>query len=125
MGELKIACDHKSIAAIVGIDLTKAFDYLPHELLTAKMKSYVLSSDSLLLLRSYLIGRFQRVQIVDSFSDWTMINRGVPQGSVLGPLLFNIFINEIWYISRSSEIKTDADDTQFFYSGHYPTFNAG
>ena len=57
--ELRIACDHKSIAAIVGIDLTKAFDCLPHELLLAKLKSYGLSSDSLSLLRSYLTDRFQ------------------------------------------------------------------
>ena len=118
--ELRIACDHKSIAAIVGIELTKAFDCLPHELLLAKLKSYGLSSGSLLLLRSYLTDRFQRVKIGDTFSDWTRINKGVPQGSVLGPLLFNIFINDLLHISRSSEINTYADDTQFFTSGQDP-----
>ena len=54
------------------------------------------------------------------FSDWTRTNKGVPQGSVLGPLLFNIFINDLMYISRSSEINTYADDTQFFISGQDP-----
>ena len=115
--ELRIACDHKSIAVIVG--MTKAFDCLPHKLLLAKLKSYGLCSDSLSLLRSYLIDRFQ-VKIGDTFSDWTRINRGVPQGSVLGLLLFNIFINDLLYISRSSEINTYADDTQFFTSGLDP-----
>ena len=117
---MRIACDHKSIAAIVGIDLTKAFDCLRHKLLLAKLKSYGLSSDSLSLLRSYLSDRFQRVKTGDTFSDWTRINRGVPQGSVLGPLLFNIFINDLLYLSRSSEINTYADDTQFFTSGMDP-----
>lgn len=78
--ELRIACDNKFIAAIVGIDLTKAFDCLPHELLLAKLKSYGLSNDSLLLLRSYLTERSQRVKIGDTFSDWTRINKGVPRG---------------------------------------------
>ena len=61
-----------------------------------------------------------RVKIGDTFSDWTRINRGVPQGSVLGLLLFNIFINDLLHISRSSEINTYADDTQFFTSGLDP-----
>ena len=85
--ELRTAYDHKSIAAIVGIDLTKAFDCLPHELLLAKLKSYGLSSNSLSMLRSYLTDRFHRDKIGDTFSDRTRINKGVPQGSVLGPLL--------------------------------------
>ena len=54
--DLRIACDNKSITAIVGIDLTKAFDCLPHELVLAKRKSYGLSSDSLLLLRCNITG---------------------------------------------------------------------
>ena len=90
------------------------------ELLLAKMKSYGLSSDSLLLLRSCLTDCFQRVKIGDTFSDWRRINRSIPQGFVLGPLLFNILKNDLLYIIRSSEINTYADDTQFFTSDQDP-----
>ena len=68
--------------------------------------------DALLLIRSYLSNRQQRVKINSSFSDWKEIKIGVPQGSVsvLGPLLFNVFVNDIFWFSHRTKICNYADD---------------
>ena len=70
--------------------------------------------DALQLIRSYLSNRQQRVKINSSFSDWKEIKIGVPQGSVLGPLLFNVFINDIFWFANRTKICNYADDTTIF-----------
>ena len=75
------------------IDLSKALDTLNHELLIAKLSTYSFNNESLKLLRSYLANRWQRTKINKSFSRWTEFLHGVPQGSVLGHLLFNIYFS--------------------------------
>ena len=85
---------HEYVAAVL-MDLSKAFDCLPHDILLSKLSAYGLRNESVQLLNSYLSGRKQQIKLNNIASSWSVIKKGVPQGSILGPLLFNVFINDI------------------------------
>lgn len=82
--------DKGELLAVMTMDLSKAFDVIAHSLLLAKLKAYGVGEDCCALLRDYLSDRSQRVKIGDTHSTWKQVSRGVQQGSVLGPMLFNI-----------------------------------
>ena len=90
------ALDKKDYACAMFMDLSKAFGTLNHNLLTAKLGVYGFDRKSLSFMKGYLSDRQQPVLVNNNFSSCEKIITGVPQGSILGPLLFNIFINDIF-----------------------------
>jgi hypothetical protein len=99
---------------IIYLDFSKAFDSVSHNLLIHKLKELGMSSRMLNWFNSYLRNRYQRVVVNGGTSKWLPVKSGVPQGSILGPLLFNIFISDMSYVPKHSNIVFYADDTKCF-----------
>ena len=115
------ALDKKKDVGVVAIDLSKAFDSICHDnLLLAKLKAYGVQDSAFKLIQSYLLGRLQRVKCNGNVSDWLPFRCGVPRGSLLGPLLFNIFVNDVNYSAGFSSLRLYADDTTQYVSHECP-----
>ena len=108
---------HEYVAAVL-MDLSKAFDSLPHDMLLMKLQAYHhgLSVKACALISSYLSGRLQQVRLGPHCVDWCDIIKGVPQGSIIGPLLFDIIINYIFHFLDMSFLHNYADENTLSYS---------
>lgn len=113
------AADERKAAVLIALDFSKAFDTIDHELLCAKLHYYGFDQMSLSFFRSYLNGRTQRVKIGHEVSQSKAVQSGVPQGSVLGPLLFTVYTSDMFRCVNYCHIQAYADDTQIVHTFDY------
>ena len=100
----------KSCAALL-TDLSKAFDCIVHDFLIAKLEAYGFSYEALKVIYNYLTDRKHRTKVNNSFSDFVDLLLGVPQGSILGPLLFNIYICDLFFFVEEDNVTSYTDGT--------------
>ena len=108
------ALDDSELTVLVLIDYSKAFDTINHRILFAKLKALGFHSDAISWIVSYLTDRKQKVKTLNDESGWEHIVNGVPQGSVIGPLLFSIMVYDIKQVMEECDYHMYADDTQAY-----------
>ena len=113
--DLYNALDDGELTLLVLLDYSKAFDTINHRILFAKLKALGFTFDAVSWIVGYLTGRKQKVKTQTDESGWESIQYGVPQGSVLGPLLFSLVVNDISTCIKYGNYHMYADDTQIYY----------
>ena len=114
----KSAIDNKKLFGALLIDLSKTFDCLTHDLLIAKLSAYGFNVSALRFVHSYLKNRMQRTKTNSEYSSWEEIMFGVPQGSILGPLLFNILLCDLFLVMENIDTASYADDNMPYTTGN-------
>ena len=112
--KMKASQDNKQFFAAILTNLSKVFDCICYDLLIAKLNPYGFDRKTLKFIDDYLNGRSQKFKLGSSFSSELNISYGVPQGSILGPLLFNIDICDLFFLNITSDIANYADDTTLY-----------
>ena len=115
--KIKKIRDNKGVFAAVLTDLSKAFDCIPHGLLIAKLNAFGFDKKSLSFISAYLYNREQKTKVGSEFSDFLNILFGVPQGWMLGTILFIIFITDLFFINNDTDFASYADDTTPYVCG--------
>ena len=113
MKNVENVLNKRGFAGLLLADLSKAFDCIDHELQIAKLHAYGFNIKSLEFIQSYLYDRILRVKIKSSFSHWSKVESGIPQGSIKGPLLFNIYICDLFFDIIEIDIANYADTTPY------------
>ena len=106
--------DEGKVIDVIYLDFKKAFDSVPHERLLLKLEAHGLEGKLLNWIRAFLTGRVQSVFVNGESSNWSPVTSGIPQGSVLGPVLFLVYINDLPLDVRKSKVALFADDTKLY-----------
>ena len=114
----KGAVDNKKIFGALLTDISKAFDCPLHELIIVKLNAYAFSLPALTLIHDYLSNRQQRTKINHAYSSWEDVVFGAAQRSMLGPILFNTFLSDLFLIIDETEFPSYADDNTLHDTGH-------
>lgn len=120
--DIKMALNRKLISVLLLLDFTKAFDMVDHDILCDKLRSmFYFSTSAISLVRSYLSDRSQAVCVDGVMSAYLPVAKGVPQGSILGPLLFALFVSDLPETIRYMFPHLFADDVQLYK--HFSTYD--
>ena len=114
----KNAVDKVKVFGALLTDPSKAFDCLPHKLIIAKLNAYGFKLPALKLIHSHLSNRKQRTMVNHAYSSWDEILFGIPQGCIIGPILFIIFLSDLFLAISNTDFSSYADDNTIYDSGN-------